>query len=758
MSHVSHKLSGPVQGALAGGGDPATSPLYVFGPFLKLLVLGGALEVSFGASIWLAVLTVVTASAMYRLVMKWVTDGSGGSGLSEEEFGPWAVKLNASITVIEYTLTFLVSIAALVTFAADRIPSLAANFFGIEARVYLAVTLSVLVGVLVNRGPKTAARAFGPATAAVLLLLWLMIFATVWKQGLHLPDFRLAAFSGKNVGFTLGGYSRILALMTGVEIFANLVAAYDGPPRVRSRRAFGSLMIVMGTTVITMLVVGPAIRDVADPLDPKVSVFTQAMDRLLPSPISYLGTLIGIAVLLSAAAASAQGLQNLALGLRYRHYIPALVGQRNRFGVADKPVWLEVLVCAVCFVLFGTAEETYLSLYAAGVFVLLSLTGWAAVKRLLREVKGALTVRGAASLVGTLLGVLLTSAATVVIFSERFLEGAWAYALLVPGLFFALSRFRRRLGSPPNSAETLGRIVSASPLQAFELEFEARSSRANAAKAFDSILVPLDLSAEAEHALGVAQVLAQRFDSALTVFTVVESASDPDGEVQGYLDGVAAQLLPSARSVNTRVLRGAASEGIGLLARHDQVGAVVMTMHQRPSFQRWLSAGVLSQVLYQTTPPVIVLRPGASWRSARTAFAHLLVTLDGSSVAEQSVPFVLELATAFQSRVTLISVLEGSESEEFSGQLSEYLARIADSLEKRGLKAAQVTRTGGAVSTIVAFAEEDRVDLIIMVSHGTGGLARQDKVKLGSVTDGVMQAAPCPVFMVSALAPSADSS
>jgi len=80
----------------------------------------------------------------------------------------------------------------------------------------------------------------------------------------------------------------------------------------------------------------------------------------------------------SAAAAAAQGVQNLSLGLRYRHYIPAWLGERNRFGVAASPVWIVVVVCVACFFAFGTHEETYLSLYAAGVFILLSMTGWAA--------------------------------------------------------------------------------------------------------------------------------------------------------------------------------------------------------------------------------------------------------------------------------------------------------------------------------------------------------------------------------------------
>jgi hypothetical protein len=120
MAHVSRKLSNALEGALAGGGDPATSPLYVFGPFLRLVVVAGVAQITFGASIWLVILTVALVSAMYRLVMVWITDGSGGSGLSEEEFGGWAVKMNAGITFVEYTLTFLVSMAALVTFLADR--------------------------------------------------------------------------------------------------------------------------------------------------------------------------------------------------------------------------------------------------------------------------------------------------------------------------------------------------------------------------------------------------------------------------------------------------------------------------------------------------------------------------------------------------------------------------------------------------------------------------------------------------------------
>ncbi|MDQ2918736.1 MAG: APC family permease, partial [Verrucomicrobiota bacterium] len=562
MAHVSHKLSNSFEGALAGGGDAATSPLYVFGPFLRLVIVAGVAQVTFGATVWLAVLTVVMVSTMYRQVMKWVTDGSGGSGLSEEEFGSWAVKINAAITFTEYTLTFLVSMAALVTFVADRFPALNETILHFQYRAFLAVALSILTGWLVNRGPKMAARVFGPATFAILALLWVMIVASLFKFGFNIPAINFQAFSFAPVNYlsetgemiktsylnlTLGGYARILALMTGIEIFANLVAAYDGTREQKSRKSFGSLMIIMGTTSLTMLVVGPAIFALSDPTNEQVSVFTQTMDHLLPVWGSYLGTLIGVAVLLSACAASAQGLQNLALGLRHRHYIPANYGERNHFDVADKPVWLEVGIVVICFLLFGTQEETYLALYAAGVFILLSMTGWAATKRLLRELRKKYSLLKAISLAGTIIAALLTSGATLVIFGERFFEGAWTYLIFIPALYFVFSYYRKKLGAPSSVEDRLGMLVAE---QKYLPDF-INGENGGEVK-LRRILVPLNGSILAEQSLPIARRLATAFDADLILANVKEDKKsdetvsapfDCDGYLQRTVESLKNDLM-----------------------------------------------------------------------------------------------------------------------------------------------------------------------------------------------------------------------
>ncbi len=755
MAHVSHRLSNAFQGALAGGGDPATSPLYVFGPFLSLIVVAGVASVTFGASVWLVVLTVVTVSLMYRQVMNWVTDGTGGSGLNEEEFGAWAVKVSAGITFVEYTLTFLVSMAALVTLLADRYPLLDARVLGLQNRTTLAILLSLFTGWLVNRGPKTAARTFGPATFGVLLLLWAMILATLWKFGFHLPDLNLRAFLPPYLNFTLKGFSRLLALMTGVEVFANLVAAYEGTPRQKSRRAFSSLVIIMGSTVATMLIVGPAIYRVSDPTNAAVSVFTQTMDALLPWPLPYLGTLIGILVLASACAASAQGLQNLALGLRYRHYIPAALGQRNQFDVAAKPVWIEVGLVVACYLMLGTKEETYLAVYAIGVFVLLSMTGWAVFKRMIREFRHHFSPGSIAELFGAILAALLTTGATLVIFWERFREGAWTYLIFLPVLYSAFSVVRAKLGEPVPLGEHLGRLFTGQYLLPYQ-----RKNQAEDDAFFQDIAVPLDGLPSAEAALPFSQALCSKLGCRMTLICVgagglsgqkpdekasADSTKHPaaETEIRDYLEKIALPLRKEGIEVDSIYGPGRPEIEIPILARDVGADLLILTTHFRSELERLFLSDTTTRIIRRSPSPVLLIRPSETQKSSPPEFKRLLVCLDGSENAESVLRFARAIASKFDSEIVLLAVPESDFEEP---KLKKYLTSVAAALSRKGLKARPMVTGSGQAGTIVELSESEDVDLILLASQGRGGLDRA--VEIGSVAGRVMQTAQRPVLLV----------
>jgi len=742
-----------------------------------------AAQIVFGGAVWLAVLTIAVVSAMYRLVMQWVTDGSGGSGLSEEEFGGWAVKVNAAITFIEYTLTFLVSMAAMVTFIADRFPILNTPILGLPYRTVVAIGLSLLIGWLVNRGPRMAARTFGPATAGVLILLWLMILATLFRTGLHLPALSLAAFVPPNLHFTVGGYVRILAVMTGIEVFANLVAAFEGTPEQKSRKAFHSLLIIMSTTAATMLIVGPAIFALSDPRNTQVSVFTQTMDQLLPAPLPYLGSLVGVFVLMSACAASAQGLQNLALGLRERHYIPPALGALNRYDVADKPVWLEVGIVSGCFLLFGTHEETYLALYAAGVFILLSMTGWAVTQRLLRQLADQFSIHQAVLVVGTMTGALLTTAATLIIFEERFLEGAWAYFVLIPAFYLGFTYFRRRIGAPSPEMDYLGQL-NASLLAGFGFgqmpvsiaengrhnqititwtPEPARTYRPlNGEVSIRRVLTLLDGSAYAAQALPMARFICETTGAHLTLLSAsraYQAESDAQAQAEAYLSQVAEKVHAAGIRVDATVRTGSPAEVARNVVLEKHIDLVVVTTRGRSGEKNWLREGLSSKLVYLLDIPILLVQVFESGPAEAPHLGRILVGLDGSAFAEQILPYARFFARQFDCELMLICVPAVPESEKYRApaavinairrqaetNIRKYLDSVAASLRAEGLTVRTVVTGSYPARTIVDVGKREGVDMIMIASQGRGGL---DLLFMGSVAQQVVQLCDSPVFIL----------
>lgn len=792
MAHVSHKLSNSLEGALAGGGDPATSPLYVFGPFLRLIVVAGVAQVTFGTSVWMVIITIAVVSAMYRLVMRWVTDGSGGSGLSEEEFGGWAVKVNAAITFIEYTLTFLVSMAAMVTFIADRIPLLNEKILWIQYRTLVAISLSILTGWLVNRGPKMAARTFGPATAGVLVLLWAMVFATIWHfKGIVLPDFNLAAFKLEYLEYTVGGYVRILAVMTGIEVFANLVAAYDGTPREMSKRAFNSLLIIMGTTGVTMVIVGPAILSLSDPTNQHVSVFTQTMDQLLPAPLPIFGTLVGVAVLMSASAASAQGLQNLALGLKERRYIPPVLGQPNKFEVADKPVWIEVGIVSICFLLFGTHEETYLAIYAAGVFILLSMTGWAVTKRLSRELRKDYKISKVFLIAGTVFAALVTSAATIIIFEERFLDGAWTYLLFIPLLYVLFTYSRNRLGEPSPEMDYLGQLDAAQLAGfgfgqmaadtvlvngrragkrvevAWKPDPKERSHWREERVSINNMVVLLDGSDYAAMALPWAKTVSKASDIHISLLSSVKNQTQSQqdqfntilSERESYLNSVVNKLQEDGFSASFTVRPGFIAQATGELIEQNGIDLVVTTTRGKSGTENWITGGVSRKLIHEIDKPILLVNLSEGMNGKLPQIKRLLVALDGSIKSEQVLPYARMLGKSFNCELVLMSVpavpsvqnyrAAANVVETIRGKavanMQKFLEAVARSLREEGLTVRTIVTGSMPARTIVETAQNEDADMIMITSRGRGGL---DYILVGSVAQRIVENTEVPVFIV----------
>jgi nucleotide-binding universal stress UspA family protein len=115
---------------------------------------------------------------------------------------------------------------------------------------------------------------------------------------------------------------------------------------------------------------------------------------------------------------------------------------------------------------------------------------------------------------------------------------------------------------------------------------------------------------------------------------------------------------------------------------------------------------------------------------------HILVPLDGSELAECVLPHLLAIAPITGARVTLIHVLERNLSRNGNTmpfdllgwhmqkqESQSYLDHITERLQKLDLPVEQVTLEGNPAETLIEFARNNDVDLVLLSSHGRAGLS-----------------------------------
>jgi nucleotide-binding universal stress UspA family protein len=153
-------------------------------------------------------------------------------------------------------------------------------------------------------------------------------------------------------------------------------------------------------------------------------------------------------------------------------------------------------------------------------------------------------------------------------------------------------------------------------------------------------------------------------------------------------------------------------------------------------------------------------------------FQKILVPLDGSEHSLKALDVAIQVAKKFEGKITLVHVysaavrpvmvpetttlpppmipimtpMEVSKVVEAARKAgSGMLADGAQKVKAEGVPVETILREGNTVQEIVKTAEEGRFDLIVMGARGIGKIR---ELLLGSVSDGVLRNAPCPVLIV----------
>lgn len=269
------------------------------------------------------------------------------------------------------------------------------------------------------------------------------------------------------------------------------------------------------------------------------------------------------------------------------------------------------------------------------------------------------------------------------------------------------------------------------------------------------ILVATDGSAESGAAVRFGATLARTLAARLTLLHVVPPPGDPR-DADALMQSAQAEAGKGGVEASTRVEVGDPVEVIVKVRREVGADMLVVGTHARKGLAR-VVLGSVAESLYKSAPfPVAVVR---KLDQAAPGIGPVLAPVDFSEGATEAARAASHLAQKLGVPLTLVHVLpeavppKGEEDPQAARRAALALRhdaekRIQGLIQTLRLGSKQVGHslvTGVDSEEIVHFAGEIHAGCIVLGTRGHTGLLR---VLLGSVTDQVLQHAPCPVLIV----------
>jgi nucleotide-binding universal stress UspA family protein len=295
---------------------------------------------------------------------------------------------------------------------------------------------------------------------------------------------------------------------------------------------------------------------------------------------------------------------------------------------------------------------------------------------------------------------------------------------------------------------------------------------------FKHILVPIDGSLMAEAALPAAAFLAQQLHARVTLMHVVEK--NPPDEVHGqphlqhaqdaelYLQQVAERSFAKGVRVDCHVHKNEVDDVAGSIVAHaDELAhdLVIMCSHGRGAARHLFLGSIAQSVIARGSRPVLITHPDAEGEPPVFSCRHILVPLDDDPEHLEALPVCKDLARACGATLHIANVipdlrtLSGGEAVasrmlpgttsrllELTTQDAErYFQEMEDGLRREGFEASAHVLRGDPASVIIDAAEQAKIDLIVLGTHGKTGM---DAFWAGSVAHRICGQSKVPLLLI----------
>jgi nucleotide-binding universal stress UspA family protein len=195
---------------------------------------------------------------------------------------------------------------------------------------------------------------------------------------------------------------------------------------------------------------------------------------------------------------------------------------------------------------------------------------------------------------------------------------------------------------------------------------------------------------------------------------------------------------------------------------------ILLASHGRGGLSRVVFGSVASGLLRAARGPILIVRAQHIAQQPRqVTFTKLLVPLDGSELSERALPFAVELAREAGAQLRLVRVAETFRNElphntanlfmepsykamlerfeTLEQEANDYLTAVATRLRAEAIDVTIEALSGDPFRELTAAVERQAPDLIVMATHGRGGITRWF---YGSVADRLLTTTSLPVLLV----------
>lgn len=285
-----------------------------------------------------------------------------------------------------------------------------------------------------------------------------------------------------------------------------------------------------------------------------------------------------------------------------------------------------------------------------------------------------------------------------------------------------------------------------------------------------NILLPLDGSPLAELAIAYATTLARRAGADIVLVQAVQAHTPPGvdqtdaelevmGRAQAYLQMISARLEAEHVRSSAHIYYDDAAHAILDAAERQSADLIVMSTHGRTGIGRMLYGSVADLVLRHAVVPVVLV-PASAKAGPQSAqgIETLLIPLDGSELAEEALASAERLPLSKEARITLLRVIEPPayplygdgytyipyDEDAEMAQARQYVDQQVSRLQAAGRHATGRVVVGQPAGVITSTAREIHPDLIVMATHGHGGISR---LILGSVATSTLRQSSIPLLL-----------